>query len=358
MELAKIFCMTKNEYDLIEDFIIYYAYIFGYNNIIIIDNMSTHQVVLEVYNKYKNLGVTIYQEEEYDQSTNYTKYMNMYKLTCKFLIGVDTDEFIFSTEHLRKGLDPCDRIYIQNIFENISENTTLCKIDSYPFSIPDPTSSNYIDQQITYPAQFITTFNISMTDKQYYKAFYRSDAFVKTNIGNHGGIINYGVMNYISLGYVHYQNTGSRRKFERNQQTISAFKYFNVASNYIEQYNHIIAMNITNNLYGFHAIIQYKDILLRHILVDYFILYLKRLPVKEELEIIIERFKNNIIDEIQTYFINLDETITKPLLLPVKVNLEDKEAIIYQDIPIYLNDNIQIFDFVAKKLNMIHKNLL
>jgi len=105
MSLAKIFCMTKNEYDLIEDFILYYGYLFGYDNIIIIDNNSTDERVINIYNKYKNMGITIYFENSYEndgQGNAFTKYMNLYKSSCKYLIGLDTDEFIFSYQDFLK----------------------------------------------------------------------------------------------------------------------------------------------------------------------------------------------------------------------------------------------------------------
>ena len=41
--LCKIITLSKNEYDLIEDFLLYYDSIVGIENIIIIDNLCTYK---------------------------------------------------------------------------------------------------------------------------------------------------------------------------------------------------------------------------------------------------------------------------------------------------------------------------
>ena len=99
MTRIKIFCVTKNEYDLIEHFIVYYGYLFGYNNLIIIDNNSTHETVLSLYDKYIKLGITVVYEPNYTgngQADMFNKYMSLEKSNCDFLFGLDTDEFLFS----------------------------------------------------------------------------------------------------------------------------------------------------------------------------------------------------------------------------------------------------------------------
>ena len=75
----KIFTVTKDEYDLIQEFIDFYGYIFGYDNLIIIDNGSTNTSVLEYYNRVKReKNVNIVSETGYEnckQGDHFTKYM-------------------------------------------------------------------------------------------------------------------------------------------------------------------------------------------------------------------------------------------------------------------------------------------
>src|SRR5271154_1859977 len=112
----KIFTVTKNEYDLIESFILYYGSNFGYDNVIIIDNGSDNNDVLNIYSKYKVKGVKIHTELGYKnnlQGDHFTKYMKMYKTEADWLIGLDTDEFlvlnddnnVFYSDNLKSKLD-------------------------------------------------------------------------------------------------------------------------------------------------------------------------------------------------------------------------------------------------------------
>ena len=98
MTIAKVVCVTKDEYDLIEDFIKYHAYLFGYENVVIVDNGSTHPEVLRVYEKYSKLGVDINYEPIFDrdkQNIIYGKYIEKNSHNCTFIFPIDTDEFIY-----------------------------------------------------------------------------------------------------------------------------------------------------------------------------------------------------------------------------------------------------------------------
>ena len=69
-------------------------------------------MVLEIYNKYQILGVNIYYESNYNgngQADSFNKYMNIYKNSCDYLIGLDTDEFLFSYEEFQNNNDPFNR---------------------------------------------------------------------------------------------------------------------------------------------------------------------------------------------------------------------------------------------------------
>jgi len=121
MTKIKVICVTKNEYDLIEHFIIYYGYLFGYNNVNIIDNISTDENVIKVYEKYIPLGINVFYEPNYEyngQADAFNKYMNLEKSKCDFLIGLDTDEFLFSCENFKNGLDPFCKNKILDTFNS------------------------------------------------------------------------------------------------------------------------------------------------------------------------------------------------------------------------------------------------
>jgi len=289
MTLAKIFCMTKNEYDLIEDFILYYGYLFGYENIIIIDNCSTNETVLEVYKKYEPLGIIIYYESDYtngNQGIIFTKYMNQYKMECEYLIGLDTDEFLFSCESTSFHKED-----IHNILNNYPPNSTLFKISSYPCSVVDTSNVSYVDFEIEKPVRQIITFsneiciaeNSSITWGCIPKYFSRSNAFLNTSNGNHFIQLSHGEQINSSLGLLHFNSTGKKRYYERAKNVVDGYKYFSTELSIQEQID-ILSVQSSSFLNGNHKINSYHILTLRMFLVDLFEKYIKREPELYELK--------------------------------------------------------------------------
>jgi Glycosyl transferase family 2 len=284
MDLAKIFCVTRDEYDLIEDFIVYHGKIFGYNNIVLIDNMSQNSHVLEIYEKYSKLGVTIYKEESYrgdDQGISFTKYMHQYKNECKFLIGLDTDEFIYSSEDT-------DPMAVRRILEDLPKDSTMFVISEYLWSIPDPTISDYHDYKHTRPAKNITKFHsIKEITK---KNFYRSEAFEMTSVGNHDGRVSFGEKVAVPIGYLHLHNTGAKRMFERAQMCVDGYKYVDVNLSKITQFINLFVGSPWQNGYGHHKTKLYMFFLFKDIVIDYYTRNARRIPTSEEMNYFISKY--------------------------------------------------------------------
>ncbi|CAN0493925.1 unnamed protein product, partial [Scytosiphon promiscuus] len=166
LPILKIFTVTKNEADLVEDFVTYHGSIFGYTNVVLIDNMSDCSQVLNLYKKFVKMGVTIERQKSYkgnSQGNAFTKFMSRHKKTCKFMVGVDTDEFIvnpgfsgsnnskhFSTKQIKSKFD--------SYLNSLPRDATKFSMDTYYDSVPDPSSPRYIDQKIIRPVTDITTF--------------------------------------------------------------------------------------------------------------------------------------------------------------------------------------------------------
>ncbi len=340
---VKIFCVTKNEYDIIEDFILYYGNLFGYDNIIIIDNNSSNNIVLEIYNKYKLLGVTIYYESRYDgnsQGDNFNKYMSIYKDTCDYLIGLDTDEFLFSYIEFKNNNDPFNKEKILEIFSNYKITDTLFKIDYYPCSIVDPTNNNYIDNKIINPIRNIIYFSndMNMTEidecnwKWCYtpKYFSKSNAFINTSNGNHHINISYGNEVNSNLGLLHFNNTGNRRYYERAKAVIDGYKYFSTDLNIKDQID-ILKENKQNFSQGFHKVCSYNFILLRMYIFDLFIKYIKRLPEEEELTTHCKLKINMLSKDIEEEFKNCEECIKNKNLKEIEINETVRNNLIFFD---------------------------
>lgn len=338
---VKVFCMTKNEYDLIEDFILYYGYLFGYENVILIDNISTHPAVLEIYKKYIKKGITIYYEDNYqgqNQGYIFTKYMLKYKSTCDFLIGLDTDEFLFSIIDFNNNNEPCNREKILNVFENYKNDDTLFKINSYPSSIVDISNENYINNKMNHPARNIIYFseNISSCENMEVpcndtpKYFSRSNAFMESSCGNHSVKVSNGKEVNSLLGMFHYNFTGKRRSFERAKEVIEGYKYFSTSLEINTQID-ILATNFHNHRPGFHKERIYYKTLLRNFIVNLFIKYIKRLPNREELNYHVENNLLKISHEIENNFINCDEAINQTNVNDITFDDNHVNDLIYGD---------------------------
>jgi hypothetical protein len=347
--LVKVFCITKNEYDLIEDFIKYYGYLFGYSNIIIIDNMSDHPIVLEIYDKYKELGVIIHQEKSYQggsQGINFTNYMFRYRNHCKFLLGIDTDEFLFSTKHLEKGLNPFLKEHVLEAFNNIPEDVTQCHISKVFNSIVDPKSPFYKYNKIIFPAKNITTFyeeNIGKT-----KNFYKSSAFISTDMGNHDGKVKFGKKDFVNLGFLHMHDTGSRRQFERSEMAVIGFKYINIDLPLEEKIN--VLFNRTSKCYGYHRVKEYRNFLLSFYIVEMFLLYIKRLPNIEELQQTVKIMNNMSTLEITNEF----KIFSNKIFITPSVTQTEKENLVFYDKPLSQTDKkIYVLDFLTNILKNI-----
>lgn len=246
MSLVKIFTVTKNETDLIEDFIVYHGKLIGYENIIVIDNCSTCKTVLGIYKKYQKHGVNVVNERSYTgggQGKAFTKHMKLYKKTCTFLIGLDTDEFINM-----KRMD---------LFKTLSflvpKKSTKFRVTRYMSSIPDILSSNYVNQKVQRPAIDITSFIREKASPPKY--FFRSSAFVSTVNGCHDGKTCPGnITEDVDIEYIHFHSTGARRSMERCRSIISGYRYADVDSPLQVQLKSLIS--VTSKI-GSHRVLEY-----------------------------------------------------------------------------------------------------
>ena len=91
----KVFVRTKDDTNIIEDWIKYHANLFGYDNVCVIDNMSREKDVIAVYDKYKDKISIRYTDKSHRyQGDIMTSAFNAYKTQCDILIALDADEFL------------------------------------------------------------------------------------------------------------------------------------------------------------------------------------------------------------------------------------------------------------------------
>ena len=161
--IIKIFVVTKDEYDLIADWTKYYGNIFGYENLTIIDNGSTHMDVLTYYEYAKKLGVNIIIDIGYEgneQGKKFTKYMLLEKERniSDFVFGCDTDNFLFLTKSA-----VINKHDILDWFSSLPKDQNKFLIHSSTDSIINPDSPKYINNKYKHPIFDTETFVTSAT---------------------------------------------------------------------------------------------------------------------------------------------------------------------------------------------------
>ncbi|CAM9269753.1 unnamed protein product, partial [Sphacelaria rigidula] len=258
-EIVKIFTVTKNEIDLIDDFVTYHGSIFGYSNVILIDNDSDCKVVLALYRKFRRLGVVVERHSSYrgtSQGEAFTKYMQKYSSQCKFMVGLDTDEFIQFPDFLEMDPDKTTVPYLRNrfraYFAGLRRDASKFHVVTYFNSVPDPSSAKYSDQQVERPATDIVHFEKSPARPK--KCFFRSDAFVSTVNGCHNGRVSRGATQLSNLCYVHFHNTGARRSVERARTIIRGYGYASVDSPLAVQ---LTQLSQVSSPIGSHRVVEY-----------------------------------------------------------------------------------------------------
>jgi hypothetical protein len=248
---VKIFTVTKNEYDLIEPFILHHGELFGMENLIIIDNNSTDARVANIYDKYKN-KVSIVVEPDYrnnSQGRHFTKYMKLHS-EADYLIGLDTDEFIVA--------ETPDGI-------SIDKNTIL---EILANGLTDPLAGkftyqcywNSVTDKLTHanPTVDITTFN--RVPAINFKRFYRGSRFIATDVGNHNGWVTEGTNELTTnLSLMHFNDTGCERIMERCRTILVGYGYIDES----DDTNTVIEkMKKQTVMYGSHRHTQYLHYLL------------------------------------------------------------------------------------------------
>ena len=216
--LAKVFVFTRDEYDLIEDFLTYHGTLFGYQNLVVIDNDSRHPDVLKVYDRFRAMGVEIVIDR---RDMNHfprilTEHMLRHRESARFLVPLDTDEFIFHSQ----GDD------VAASMARISdEDVCITRFKEVYESVADPTQTGYVRHKHSRPAREITNFRVQGWDK----VFFSSRYFRSVSHGNHDGSVTGGRREVSpELCLLHFHNTGRRRQLERSIMSIRGYKHVNL----------------------------------------------------------------------------------------------------------------------------------
>lgn len=273
--LAKVVVFTKDEHDLVEDFINHHGNLFGYGNIVVIDNGSTHPEVLKLYAEYaEKKGVVVVKDSRGMNhfSSVLTDEMRRRCKDCRFIIPLDTDEFVMPSECIRdhKLLRDYEEIR-QKVWRELesmpSEASTVRFAEVYQ-SIPDAEACNASPIHMhKRPAKEITRFSPQGWDK----VFFRADQFVEVFPGNHGGVTRSGTTHVTPhLCLLHFHNTGVGRQLERCIKSITGYRQLDVSAELEGKLRACESIIREGGLFGGHRVEQYYIILRRELAVKEF----------------------------------------------------------------------------------------
>jgi len=243
--------MTKNEEILIEDWIKYHGFLFGFQNIHIIDG-SDNQQVLDIYEKYRQKGLNVhYSNANLNEMKDVLNdLMHKHKGENNFLIKLDTDEFLahispyvfkflqmgyFLGNKLRRGTTNFNRImhnkYVnflyarhrlrsdgfEKIFGNLPITGQKYKTSFTAISVP-------ANNDIKRPCREITSFK--PIQFSHFKSFFHSESFRSVDLGGHQGITtnNEGLID-TPLTVIHYHEISTKDSLRRARQVLISHKY-------------------------------------------------------------------------------------------------------------------------------------
>jgi hypothetical protein len=247
---AKVFCLTKNEYDLIEDFVVFYGTLFGYDSVVIIDNGSTHPEVHRVYSEYTPLGIRVHTDTGgvMGEENIRTKWMQEYKNTCEYMFPLDTDEFLFLYDQPgRKEVSlPLTRDKIMSALDMAFKHDGIAGV-FYGQILHSYFEGNRDGYSALKPVRDITRF-YEIVGAQ--KIIVRASTFVSVTKGNHEALTTECYREISSnIGLLHFHNTGLSRRFERSHQYIQQLHVFDTSFDQIPTYFSKCQENMPKN-YG------------------------------------------------------------------------------------------------------------
>ena len=171
--------MEKNESDIIEQWIIYHSYLFGLNNLHVIDNISTDNT-LNILNKYKELGLNTYSYDNYKLKGDFICNL-IQKSKCDIAIPLDIDEFIALDID---GKISCNKEDIINEFNKMPYYGRY----SFKYYLTSRNTMLFYENPIIDMIYFDKICNI-YNNINNNKKFFKKELLLELDHGNHKGIV-------------------------------------------------------------------------------------------------------------------------------------------------------------------------
>lgn len=222
--MVKIFCIQKDESDILEDWILYHKYLFGEENINIIDHDSSDGSI-DIIKKH-GVNYRNHSGPFHEKSKILSDWMKEERSGCEFLIPLDSDEFISLYSN---GNIVVDRDLIIDELSKIKD--TKKKFENkikFKFKQYDALSKFEVDDAILELTVFEEK-NLSVRGKRRRKTLYPSETFIETDQGNHKGKVEgegkgeNGEFILTDMALLHYPIRGYEHFIRKNKRWKSSY---------------------------------------------------------------------------------------------------------------------------------------
>lgn len=214
--------MVKNEDDIVREWIVYHASIFGYENIYIIDNYSTDNT-FEICKEYVSQGIHLTREKDYRMKGSLmTEIKN--KNHCNIFIPLDIDEFMVYYNKNTRQIEDNIVAYLYSL-QFAYPTSTLFKMEYIQPLYTAKTDSMVGLDKFTHGSGAIMCYN-NMAKTFAVKTDVNAHVFynVEFDHGNHMGHYQY-ILSDLHLIHYHKRNHGQMLK--KNMANIIGLGYPN-----------------------------------------------------------------------------------------------------------------------------------
>lgn len=231
--LAKVILITKDEHDLIDDFLDYYGTLFGRENVVVVDNGS--RVDSSVHSAYRNHvkegGEVRLDARPFCDAVRFmSDHMRSLCDSCEFILPLETDEFLFLPDRGENYTPTRDDV--AQVLRAVPSDVSIVRYGSFIGSSVDPSDDGYSNGAYSRPVLQMTRFH----DQDWDKIIVRASAFETMTQWCHNATCRSGSrLVHAGLGLLHFHQTGLRRQIERSVPVITSYGYLDIRAPLSEQ---------------------------------------------------------------------------------------------------------------------------
>lgn len=217
--------LTRDEHDLIDDWIDFYGAMYGPTNLMIVDNGSQDARALHAYERAKAMGVEVRVDRRpfRDATVWMTEHLRAAAARVPaptFLAPLETDEFVFMADD---PSGPLTRERVHAALRAVPDDVSIVRYGAFWGSVPRESDAGYVPGAgYTRPAAQITSF----ANQGWDKLIIRASQFDRCLQWCHHAAVHGGrTATCDALGLLHLHDTGFARQVDKSLAVMESFKY-------------------------------------------------------------------------------------------------------------------------------------